>query len=70
MNQEQTYNNCKYFSRPKCTNKDDKLMDELIKAWKLIDGITDLRLDGNKISELGEKVNKQFCNPCDSFARK
>ncbi|MEE9605264.1 MAG: hypothetical protein V3V70_06805 [Candidatus Scalindua sp.] len=70
MNQEKTYDKCGYYTKYKCPHRDEKLMDKLIKKLNLIKELPLMDLDGKKIKELGEKVNKQFCNSCNSFEGK
>ena len=63
MNQEQTYNNCRYFDiRNLCPHRDDELMINFINDTSLGEGYRKT-LDSSK----GEEVNKLFCNTCTSF---
>jgi hypothetical protein len=64
MNQEKTYNNCRYFDiRNLCPRRDEELMKGLISDLDLSSGSTGRTLDISK----AEEVNKLFCNPCTSF---
>jgi hypothetical protein len=66
MNQEQTYNKCKYLGiRNLCPHRDDQLMKAFICDTEIEKVIDDhiKHLDFSKADE----VNKSFCNTCNSF---
>ncbi len=66
MNQEQTYNKCKYLGiRNLCPHRDDQLMKAFICDTEIEKVIDDhnKHLDFSKADE----VNKSFCNTCSSF---
>ncbi len=66
MNQEQTYNNCRYFDiRNSCPHRDDELMIKFIIDTTLAEGYMKT-LDFSKRDE----INKSFCNPCTSFKKR
>jgi hypothetical protein len=70
MNKEKTYDKCRNFGGNKCPKRDENLMDKLIKKLNLIEALPLMDLNGKKIKELGKKVNKQYCNSCNSFEGK
>jgi hypothetical protein len=70
MIKKKPYDKCRNFGGNKCPKRDEKLMDKLIKKLNLVESLPLMNLDGKKIKELGGKVNKQYCNSCNSFEEK
>jgi hypothetical protein len=67
MNQEQTYNNCRFFDiRNLCPHRNEELMKDFIGDISMGTGGIVKQLDFSKT----EEVNKKYCNPCTSFNEK
>ncbi len=61
MNQEKTFNNCRYFGKPECEHSDDEfLMKQFINL-----------MENDKYDKLlANFVNKSRCNYCKVFKHK